>query len=440
MDNTKQTKVFRIEILKPINYTWKEFNSILNPATHASAKLANEVMTKKLLLSKKEIKKESSFCSMITLCKTTELSFNAKCAACRQAQLKYQSLAKKLLRSDISLPTFKNNCLYIVARGVKIERQDDDFMVRLSLLPGRNAKQPEVMLRTSEIKKKSPGYYQILQRITDGGYKLGFCQIKKDKVRNKLYLLMSYSFENGKETSLVESRVVGVDLGIATPAYCALNDSVKRLSLYMEGKKLLRVKYQIQARRRGIMREITRRELRRGHGLSGKFTPMQQLEQKWINFRQTWNHVLSNRIVDFALREKAGTIHIEDLSNNGNTPRYRCGDCKHSWIGNEGNCPHCGADKTKQRQERQFLGRDWPVAELLQMITYKGTEAGMEVKRVNPYKTSQTCSRCGAIRDNFTFKERARNGFPVFDCDCGFQDDADYNAAKNIARSTLITK
>lgn len=409
MSNQKtQTKVFRIEVLKPINYSWKEFNAIVSKATFASAKLANEVLIKKLLLSKKEIAKGDSFCSMITLCKTTELSFNAKCAICRQAQLEYSALAKKLLRADISLPTFKNNCLYIAARGVSIKRQDDDHIVRLSLLLGRKAKQPEFMLRTSELKQKSDGYYQILQRIVDGGYKLGFCQLKKDKARNKLYLLMSYSFELDKDDSLVESRIVGVDLGVATPAYCALNDSVKRLSLYMEGNKLLRVKYQIQARRRGVMREITRRELRRGHGLSGKFNPIQQLEQKWINFRQTWNHVLSNRIVDFALREKAGNIHLEDLSVNG-IPR--------------------------------FLGKDWPVAELLQMITYKGEQAGIKVVRISPYKTSQVCSRCGVIKEDFTFKDRIKKGFPIFKCEsCDFEDNADYNAAKNIARSILITK
>lgn len=409
MKKTTQTKTFRVEILKPVNYTWQEFNAIVSKATYASAKLGNEVVVKKLLLSKKEIQKEkeATFCSLIELCRTTEISFNVKCTVCRQAQLKYQTLAKKMLRADISLPTFKNNCLYIRNRGVFIERRNDDYVVRLSILIGRNAPQPEVVLRTEELKRKSPGYYQILQRITDGGYKLGFCQIRKDKVRNKIYLLMSYSFEPEKADGLVAGRVMGVDLGVATPAYCAFNDSVKRKSFHMEGQKLLRVKRQIQSRRRGVMREITRRDKRRGHGLSGKFHPMNELDQKWQNFRQTWNHTLSNRIVEYAVKEKASVIHIEDLSVNG-IPR--------------------------------FLGKDWAVNELLQMITYKGEQAGLKVYKVNPYKTSQVCSRCGAIKENFTFKDRVKNGMPIFTCDCGFQDNADYNGAKNIANSTLIIK
>jgi len=404
----KQTKVFRSEILKPVNYTWEEFGTIVNKATYQSAQIANEVLTKQLLLSRKQIEKGSTFCSMITRCKETPLSFNVKCAVCQQAKLKYRSLAKKLLRSDISLPTFKNNSLYIVAKGITVTKTDEDeWVVKMTILPGRGADHPKVILRTKGLMEKSKGYYQILERIASREYKLGFCQLQRDKVRGKLYLLMSYTFETKVSTSPVPTRIMGVDLGVATPAYCAFNDSVKRLSLFVEGEKLLKMKRQIQGRRRRVIREITKRELRRGHGLSGKFHPIQPLEQKWVNFRRTWNHTLSSRIVDYACKEQASTIHIEDLSVNG-VPR--------------------------------FLGKDWPVAELLQMIIYKGEEAGMKVECVNSYKTSQTCSRCGVIKENFTFKDRVEKGMPIFTCDCGFQDNADYNAAKNIAKSTLITK
>jgi len=404
----KQTKVFRAEILKPINYTWREFGSIISVATYQVACLANEVITKELLLSRKEIEKGSTFCSMITACKEIPLSFNVKCAVCRQARLKYHALAKKLLRSDISLPTFKNNSLYIVAKGITINKTvDDEWVVRMTILPGRGADHPSVVLRTKGLAEKSKGYYQILERIASEEYKLGFCQLQRDKVRGKLYLLMSYTFETNVSTPPVPTRIMGVDLGVATPAYCAFNDSVKRLSLFVEGEKLLNMRRQIQGRRRKVIRGIAKHELRRGHGLSGKFHPIQSLEQKWVNFRRTWNHTLSSRIVDYAIKEQASTIHIEDLSANG-IPR--------------------------------FLGKDWPVAELLQMITYKGEDAGLKVERINPYKTSQVCSRCGTIKENFTFKDRVEKGMPIFKCDCGFQDNADYNAAKNIAKSTLITK
>lgn len=407
MSNTAHTKVFRIEILKPLNYTWSEFNAIINKANYASAQLANEVITKQHLLSKKYIEKPDTFCALIEGCKSSRCSFHVNCAVCRQAKLKYQALAKKLLRADISIPTFKNNVLYIVSKGVKIERLDnDDYVVQLSILPGRGANHPKVLLRTKGLQEKSAGYYQILQRIIDGGYKLGFCQIKRDKKRNKIYLMISYTFEVENNDALVESRIMGVDLGVATPAYCAFNDSLKRKSFHVEGQRLLKVKNQILARRRAMMREISRREVRRGHGLSGKYKPLIALNQKWDNFRHSWNHTLSSRIVDYALKEKAGTIHLEDLSVNG-IPK--------------------------------FLGKEWAVAELLNMITYKAKEVGIKVFRIDPYKTSQVCSRCGVIKEEFSFQDRIKNGMPIFDCDaCIFEDNADYNAAKNIALSTLI--
>ncbi len=69
-----ETKVFRTEILKPINYDWKDFYSILNKATFASARIANEVMMKQYLLSKGEIsRKGSTFCKLIESCKGSQL-------------------------------------------------------------------------------------------------------------------------------------------------------------------------------------------------------------------------------------------------------------------------------------------------------------------------------------------------------------------------------
>ncbi len=407
--SSKQTRVFRVEILKPINYTWQEFSSMITRATYQSAQLANAVVIKQLLLSKKEIKKDTTFCAMLTECKNTPLSTNVKCATCQQAKLVYKNLVKKILRSDISLPTFKNNSLFITSRGVRITKTENgDWVVRIAIIPGHHdTAQPKVVLRTKRLAEKSNGYYQILERIASKEYKLGYCQIKKDKSRNKLYLLMSYTLNAEKPTCPTPTRVMGVDLGVATPAYCAFNDSVKRMSLNVEGQKLLKVKRQILARRRNICREIDRPDMRRGHGLSGKYHPIQQLNQKWINFRHTWDHTLSDRIVAFAIKEQAATIHLEDLSENG--------------------IPH-------------FLGKEWPVSELIRMITYKGEEVGLKVEKVSPYKTSQVCSRCGTIKENFTFKDRVKNGMPIFTCDCGFQDNADYNAAKNIAKSTLIVK
>jgi len=403
------TKVFRVEILKPTNYTWDEFGSIVSKATYASAQLANEVISKQYLIAKGQIDRSgSSFCSLIESCKGAPINTGVRCPICQLARKKFNSSARSIMRGDVSLPTFRNNSLYLRASRVKLScNKEGQWLARLSILPRRSdgTPQPEVMLRTENIQSTSLGYYQILERIASGEYKLGNTQIKRDKVRKKLYMLMSYTFEPSKQGALNPERVMGIDLGVATPAYCAFNDSLKRKSFIVEGKKLLKTKRAIGARRRDTLREISQRDKRRGHGRSGKYSPIQQLERKWVNFRRTWNHTLARMTVEYAVSNEAGIIHIEDLSPDG-IPR--------------------------------FLGKQWPVYELLELIKQKGQECGIKVERINPYKTSQTCSRCGAVAENFSFKERSKRGFPSFNCDtCGFQDNADYNAAKNIAKSTL---
>lgn len=69
----------------------------------------------------------------------------------------------------------------------------------------------------------------------------------------------------------------------------------------------------------------------------------------------------------------------------------------------------------------------WPFHQLQEFIQYKAEELGKIVFLVDPYHTSQKCSRCGHIEKS----NRNRNRF---ECRrCGFQLDPDLNAARNIA-------
>jgi IS605 OrfB family transposase len=71
-------------------------------------------------------------------------------------------------------------------------------------------------------------------------------------------------------------------------------------------------------------------------------------------------------------------------------------------------------------------------AKFKQMLTYKAEEKGCTIVYVNPAYTSQTCSVCGCInKENRVSQSR-------FVCqDCGYTDNADVNAAKNIRTKGL---
>ncbi len=83
---------------------------------------------------------------------------------------------------------------------------------------------------------------------------------------------------------------------------------------------------------------------------------------------------------------------------------------------------------------RWLLG-GWAFHQLRQFIEYKAAEAGIRVVLVDPRNTSRTCSQCGHC-DKANRKSQAS-----FLClQCGFQSNADVNAACNIAYKGLETR
>ena len=60
-------------------------------------------------------------------------------------------------------------------------------------------------------------------------------------------------------------------------------------------------------------------------------------------------------------------------------------------------------------------------------LDYKAESAGSRVIYVDPKNTSQACSCCGAVLEN-----KLKLNQRMFKCPCGFTEDRDINAAKNI--------
>ena len=78
---------------------------------------------------------------------------------------------------------------------------------------------------------------------------------------------------------------------------------------------------------------------------------------------------------------------------------------------------------------------NWAFFQLGSFVIYKAKEAGIAVYFVEPRHTSQTCSACGHC-DQANRKSQSN-----FLClQCGFQTNADYNAARNIACKGLETR
>ena len=71
-------------------------------------------------------------------------------------------------------------------------------------------------------------------------------------------------------------------------------------------------------------------------------------------------------------------------------------------------------------------GHKWAFNRLYEYVEYKAAEYGISVEQVDPENTSRRCSECGFTHPN----NRDGEGFECLKC--GYQNHADYNAAKNI--------
>ena len=86
--------------------------------------------------------------------------------------------------------------------------------------------------------------------------------------------------------------------------------------------------------------------------------------------------------------------------------------------------------KPRSKTERRRTN-NWAFYQLRLFVGYKANIAGVPVVFVPPAYTSQTCSRCGGIHP---IKGESYRSGKSFKCGrCGFEHDADINAANNIA-------
>ena len=234
-----------------------------------------------------------------------------------------------------------------------------------------------------------------LQMVINKEYKVMQSSLEFDK-NNNLILNLTLDIPFKQEEEFIEGRVLGVDLGVKYPAYVCLNDDTYKREHIGEALELIKQRKQYQDRRRRTQQQL--KNVKGGKGRGKKLKNLNRLSECERNFAKTYNHTISKRIVEFAKKHKCEYINMEKLTKDG--------------------------------FDNAIL-RNWSYYELQNMVEYKADRIGIKVRYVNPAYTSQTCSRCGHVdKENRQTQEK-------FVCTkCGFELNADHNAAINIARST----
>ena len=235
--------------------------------------------------------------------------------------------------------------------------------------------------------------------------------IKKGNDKStRIFLLLSIDIPAKKQV-LDKDVVLGVDLGIKCPLYLAINKNDNFKMQIGDIEHFHNQRTMFQKRFKSLQKLMCTQG---GHGRKKKLEPLEKLKEKERNWVHTQNHVYSREVIKQALKQNAGTIHMESLKDFGK--------------GKEGYV----------KDEYKYLLRYWSYYELQSMIEYKAKLEGIEVKYIDPAYTSQTCSYCGERGER-----KKQEDFVCTNPQCkrrGEKINADFNAARNIAMSKKIVK
>jgi putative transposase len=208
-------------------------------------------------------------------------------------------------------------------------------------------------------------------------------------VRGEFYLAQTY--EAPKNSPLEIKGYLGVDLGIVKIATDSDGD-------FYSGATLEKKRQKYERHRSAVKQKKTKNGRRR----------LKKVGDREARFRKDVNHQISKRLVEKASRTCQG-IALEDLQQF--------------------------FDKTRVRQSQRAQRSSWSFFELRFFVDYKARLAGIPVVLVDPAYTSQACFACKHV-------DRAnRKSQSEFLCvACGHTQNADVNAAKNIAFRAAVNQ
>ena len=279
-------------------------------------------------------------------------------------------------------------------KSISLSYTDDDFVFTLSIFKEAAKQKSGIDRFTFKALVKDKSTQTILERCIDGIYKISASQLIYDRTKKMWKLNLSYSFTPETVKTLDPDIVLGVDLGVAKPIVASVYGDKARFII--DGNEIIAFRNRVEQRKKALGRQTKYcGDGRVGHGIKKRTEHVNKVADKVARFRDTTNFRYAKALIDYALKNNCGTIQMEDLSGISS--------------------------------DDAFL-KQWSYFDLQQKITNKAAEYGIAVVKINPEYTSQRCSKCGFIhKDNRSTQRK-------FEClQCGFKENADYNASQNIS-------
>ena len=248
----------------------------------------------------------------------------------------------------------------------------------------------KIMIPTlKNVRLKEYGYIPIGSKIISGTV---------SKKANRYYVSVIIDVENIPQKNT--NQGIGIDLGIKDFAICSdkiiyknINKTqrVRKLEkkLLREQKRLSRKYESLKIRNKKDKGEATRQNIQK------QIAKVQILYQRLNNIRTDY----INKVVSNVVRNKPSYITIEDLNVKGMMRN------KHL------------SKAVAQQKFNEFRNK----------LANKCNALGIELRIVDRfYPSSKLCHKCGSIKKDLKLKDR------IFNCDCGYVEDRDYNASLNL--------
>ncbi|MGN9171254.1 RNA-guided endonuclease InsQ/TnpB family protein [Lachnospiraceae bacterium HCP1S3_A8] len=242
------------------------------------------------------------------------------------------------------------------------------------------------------VRMKEKGYVPT----TKDGYvmKSGHVSIKADRY----YVSVLIEIPNNK-TADNSNEGIGIDLGLKDFAIVSNGKTYKNIN---KSAKLKKLEKQLIREQRSLSRKyenLKEGESTQRANIQKQKLKVQKLHHKIDDIRTDY----INKTIAEMVKTKPSYITIEDLNVSGMMKN------KHL---------------SKAVASQKFY-------EFRTKLQAKCKENGIELRVVDRwYPSSKTCRCCGAIRKDLKLSDR------IFECDCGYIEDRDFNAALNLRDAT----
>ena len=242
------------------------------------------------------------------------------------------------------------------------------------------------------VRMKEKGYVPT----TKDGYvmKSGHVSIKADRY----YVSVLIEIPN-KKIANNSKEGIGIDLGLKDFAIVSNGKTYKNIN---KSAKLKKLEKQLIREQRSLSRKyenLKKGESTQRANIQKQKLKVQKLHHKIDDIRTDY----INKTIAEMVKTKPSYITIEDLNVSGMMKN------KHL---------------SKAVASQKFY-------EFRTKLQAKCKENGIELRVVDRwYPSSKTCHCCGAIRKDLKLSDR------IFECDCGYIEDRDFNAALNLRDAT----